>query len=214
MTADPTTFSDLKTSLANWLNRDDLSTTEIPEAIAFAERRFQRDVFCPERELTTTLTATSQTVALPSDFWGVKTIYVDASTDVVLERLTSSDLRATYPDATTGTPAHYAIEGENILLGPIPASSTSIKLTYFQTIPALSGSATTNWLLTDHPDLYLNAALAELNMLLRDFEAAAIFEARARDKIEDINRSGRRRTINSGPLRATHSIGSVRNIRA
>ena len=60
MASDPTTWDELKATLANWLNRDDLSAAEIPEAIALAERRFQRTVFSPERETETTLAASSR----------------------------------------------------------------------------------------------------------------------------------------------------------
>jgi hypothetical protein len=214
MTADPTTYAGLQTSLANWLNRDDLTTTEIPEAIAFAEREFQRSVFCPEREVTTTLTATTNTVALPADFWGVKTIYVDAATDTVLNRLTSPELHAKYPTTGTDTPLDYAIEGENLILGPTPSASTSIKLTYFQTIPALSNSQTTNWLLTDHPDLYLDGSMWRLSLLLRDWDGANGFKQSMGAGIESVNRSGRRRTTNSGPLCASTGATSVRNIQA
>src|SRR3954470_24619962 len=125
MTADPTTYTALQTSLANWLNRDDL-TTEIQEAIAFAERMFQRTIFTPDREAALSLTASAQSVALPANFWGLKTApYVDAATDAVLVRMTADELRSTYPTTATGTPINFALDGTNMLLGPIPASATS-----------------------------------------------------------------------------------------
>lgn len=215
MPGDPTTFSGLKTSLANWLNRDDLSTTEIPEAIAFAEREFQRTVHTPDREEALSISADAQSEALPSDFWGFKSPpYVDGSPDRKLTRATPAELRSAYPDATTGTPAHFAIEGENILFGPTPASATAIKGTYYKTIPALSDANTTNWLLTDHPDLYLNAALAHLHTLLKDYDAANYHRSLATGLVEQVNKAGGRRSANSGPLVATHSTGHVRNIQA
>jgi hypothetical protein len=50
----------LKASLANWMNRDDLSTTEIPEAIALCERRFNRALRVPEMEDTASASALSR----------------------------------------------------------------------------------------------------------------------------------------------------------
>ena len=45
MPSDPSNWAELKATLANWLAREDLSAAEIPEAIALAERRFQRTLF-------------------------------------------------------------------------------------------------------------------------------------------------------------------------
>lgn len=212
MTADPTTWTMLKTSLGNWTNRTDLDTTEIPEAIALAERRFQRVVLMPEREVSYTATVTTQATALPTDLWGIVSVFADATTDIVLEKLTASDLRTKYPTAATGTPMHYAIEGENILIGPIPSSST-IRLAYIQTIPTLGAGQATNWLLTDHPDLYLWASLHELYMLLLDQERATLYEAKTQQVLDEMMRAYTRRK-SGGPLRAGTLLQSVRNIAA
>jgi hypothetical protein len=97
MTADPTTYTALQASLANWLNRDDL-TSEIQEAIAFAERMFQRTIFTPDREAALSLSASAQSVALPANFWGLKTApYVDAATDAVLVRMTARLMKLATP---------------------------------------------------------------------------------------------------------------------
>lgn len=214
MAEDPTTWAGLKTDIANWLNRDDL-TSQIPIFIAYAERHFQRVIFTPDREEALSITADAQSEALPSDFWGFKSgPYVDGATDVILTRLEPGDLRRTYPDATTGTPSHYAIEGENILFGPTPSSSLTIKGTYYKTIPVLNASTATNWLLTDHPDVYLAGALFEASLYVIDDTRAAIWKTRRDEGIELINRVARKREANSGPLTRTHSYRAIRNIQA
>ena len=201
MTSDPTTWADLKTSLANWLDRSDLSTTEIPEAIALFERRAQRTVFGPEREIAADLTIDSEEESLPADLWALKAIHLDTDPKTVLEVMPLADLRNTYSANTTGKPQNYAIRGEKIVFGPAPDATYTAKLSYTQTIPALGASQSTNWLLTDHPDVYLEGSLAELYTLLRDTEGAALFEAKARASIEEINASSRRRTQGSAPIR-------------
>lgn len=198
------TWATLKADIATIAVREDLDDL-IPTFISLAERIFNRTVFCPEREATTTLSATSGSVALPADFWGVRTVYLNATVDVVLEQVTPSKLRQLYPDGTAGSPRHFAIEGENMLLGPAP-SSASIVLTYWQTIPALGESQATNWLETDHPDLYLNGALAELYEHTRDVQAADRRGMKAAAIMESVNRAGRRRHTNSGPIAATGNV--------
>jgi hypothetical protein len=218
MAEDPITWSDLKTSLrTNWLDKDTdgFSDAQLEECIALAERDFDRRVFTPDREAALSLTVDAQSEALPSDFWGFKSgPYLDSSPDVVLTRTTPGDLRDAYPSGETGTISHFAVEGENILFGPTPSSSVTVKGTYYQTITKLDGSNSTNWLLTAHPDLYIAGALVYCYMLLRDSEAVAQWVAIREGSIEAVNKTGRTRSSNSGPLRATHSIGHFRHIQA
>lgn len=216
MAEDPATWAELKTSVRDWLDitADGMSDARLEECIAFAERDFNRRVFAPDRETALSITADAQVEALPTDFWGFKSPpYIDGSPDVALVKLTPGDLRATYPDSTTGIPAHYAIEGENILFGPTPSSAQTVKGTYYSTISPLNAGTATNWLLTDHPDLYLAATLHYCWMFMVDENRAGLWKAKAEGLIDDLNRSGRKRT-NSGPMVATHSIQHIPNIQA
>lgn len=206
MASDPTTRAELITSLANWLNRDDLSTTEIPEAIALFERRAQRTIFSPEREIVADLTIDAEEESLPTDLWALKAIHLTTDPKTVLEPMTLADLRNTYSANTTGKPENYAIRGEKIIFGPAPDTTYTAKLSYTQTIPALSVSQTTNWLLTDHPDVYIDGALAELHSLLEHWEAAARYERKCADGIGEINATHIRRTQGSAPIRIRSSV--------
>ena len=201
MPSDPVTWTALKATLANWLNRDDLSTTEIPEAIALAERRFQRTLFTPDREAEATLTAAAEAVSLPTDLWGIRAAFVDVDPKVVLEPMSLNQLRETWPAAATGRPQNYAIRGGVMLLGPAPDASCSIRLTYIQTIPALGAGQATNWLLTAHPDAYLHGSLVELHLLLADEQRAAFHAARWEEIAAEVNRVGRARSHGGAPQR-------------
>lgn len=201
MASDPTTWSELKASLANWLNRDDLTLAEIPEAIALFERRAQRSLFAPEREIVADLTIDAEEVSLPADLWGIKALHLATDPRTVIEPMTPGQLRSTYPANAPGRPRNYALRGETILFGPAPDASYAGKLSYVQTIPALGAAQATNWLLTDHPDVYIEGSLAELYTLLRDVEGMQLFEARCRQSIEEINGSAVRRLQGGAPIR-------------
>lgn len=201
----PTTWAELKAEVANLSLRDDM-TDLIPNFIGYAEALFQTVIFSPEREEVATLTVTNGVAALPADFSGIKTVYVDGDVDRPLLPLTPDRLRALYPTADTGTPIHYAVEGETMIFGPIPASGTVIKLRYVEAITPLGESQATNWLLTDHPGVYVQGALAELYAYLRDGEAQADAEARRNQLIDLVNIAGRRRKTNSGPLVANSPV--------
>lgn len=202
--ADPQTYTELCADIAEWLIRDD-RTDMIPKYIANAERRFERTVYVPDREATTTLTAAS-TIALPDDFKAVKSAYLDVDPRVVLGPMPLNVLRGAYAPAYTGQSQNYAISGSNMLLGPSPDSAYDVVLTYWQAIPALGDDTPVNWLLLAHPDLYLSGSLTEAYIHLRDDQAASLWESRTAAKIEEIKADGRRYQFNGPPQRIRSAV--------
>ncbi len=208
------TWAELQTAVEAWTNID-VSEAQVQEFIGLAEDHFQMSVFTPDREAALSIAADAASEALPNDFWGFKSgPYVDTACDVVLQRVTPSQLRTLFPTSQTGIPTHFAIEGENILLGPVPSSEVTIKGTYWQTIPALSGSNTSNWLLLLCPSLYLYGSLAEAFAFHMDEAREVKWLARRDQQIENLNKAGIRRSSNSGPLAASTSISRIPNIQA
>ena len=63
MASDPQTWTELKASMAEWLNRSDL-TSKLPEFIAFADRKFNRTLMVPDREETSTASTSGARLAL------------------------------------------------------------------------------------------------------------------------------------------------------
>lgn len=203
MASDPQTWTELKTVLETWIIRDD-EVDRIPIYIAFAERRFNREVFHPDRLVIATLSATTETVALPTDFSAARAAWLDTSPKSILEQVTLGDLRYFHPESEAGIPQKFAISGGNMYLGPAPAGTSSIKVEYYQTIPALGASQATNWLLTDHPDIYLYASLVEAFAFSRDETRAAVWEVKTQAKIREVNKAGSRFAFGT-PLRARSS---------
>ncbi len=66
------TFSNLKSVIADYLARDDL-TTQIPDFIRLAESRMDKELRVREliKRATTSTTTGDDTVNLPTDFLGV-----------------------------------------------------------------------------------------------------------------------------------------------
>lgn len=199
MANDPQTLTELTTSLADWLNRDDFADVA-NEIVASAERRLSRDLFTGDREAITTLTATAETVALPADFESVRAMWIEGANGGRLEPMTLGDLQAFYPTSETGTPRHYAVMGSTLYLGPAPSSSTAIKLAYWQGLTPLSDANPTNWLLTDHPDVYRAAAMTEAYLYYMDEAKARTWDAVTVSRMASVTRMGRRRQYGVGPL--------------
>lgn len=203
-----TTWTELKAELADWLNRDDL-TTQIPNFITYAENRFNRELFGPEREASSNLSASGETVALPADFWGIRSVYLNDAPRRSLEPLSLSELRDMYPVASTGKPRHYAIVGGNMHLGPVPNGTYTLPLSYYQTIPALGSGQASNWVLASHPDLYIAASLTEAMVFLRDHEGLVIWEGRTQQKLGEINKLGTNKRFGASPLYPRSAPASV-----
>ena len=155
-----TTYSELKTSIANWLDRDDL-TSVIPDFIMLAEHQMERSIRHYKMVERSSGALDSQYSAVPADWLETIRFSITDNNTSKVEQTTVSDLmdkRAAGLNQT-GLPKFYAHVGETFELYPTPDQTYTIELLYYQKIPALSDSQTTNWLLGDAPDAYLYGSL-------------------------------------------------------
>src|SRR6266487_287748 len=176
-------YSELKTALANWLARDDL-TSRIPEFITLFESSAGRRLATRRQEISTSVTNTAGTAPLPSDFAERRSLIWVGSKPAILEYTAPEYFMGRWGDRAAGTPVAFTIIGSNILVGP--TDSTTLTLDYFATLAALSDSATTNWLLTNYPDAYLFGSLTEAFIFVGDADRAAIWKARADTALDEI----------------------------
>lgn len=163
------TYSDLKTSVADWLNRDDL-TAQVPDFIAMAEARFNREIRTHNMIGRYTNSTTSSYFTLPADWVETITLMSTAAQPVALDYVsidTLNDLRAA---VMTGAPRYYTIIDDDVLVYPAQGSELSFELTYYKKITPLSDVDTTNWLLTANPDIYLYGALMQAEPYLKNDE--------------------------------------------
>lgn len=174
-------YTNLKASVADWLNRGDLAAV-IPDYIAMAEaqigRRLVKDG--PVREMMGRSDATIATefVALPTDFLGARAFYLGANY-LPLEYVDPEEIvrRKTLYPSVSGDPQVYSVVGGQFQFWPWSAGTFTGELTYWKRIPALSGSNATNWLLTTHPDAYLYGSLLQAAPYLREDDRVAVWEA-------------------------------------
>lgn len=158
-------YSSLKSSITDWLQgRTDLVTV-VDDFIDLSEAEFNRVLRVREMEAATTLTLDGNGEAtLPTDYlaWRTVTALTDPRREV--EYATPSYIEDTYPDRPSGYPEVFTIRGSTLLVAPI--TSSSIRFDYYQKIPALSDSQTTNWLLDKMPGLYLHMSLKHASVYL------------------------------------------------
>lgn len=179
-------YSDLLSAAANWSSRSDL-TSRIPEFLELTEAKINRKLRTKDMETkNASFSITGEYVAVPTGFGGVRSFHLNDSSKTLLQ-LMPPDAQTGYFAGNTGKPRFYAIEGSNFRFGPVPNGTYSATLTYFLTVPALTGSNTTTWLLTSNPDVYLYGINAEQCAYLKEWEAAQGWEARMYRVLEEVH---------------------------
>ena len=193
-----TTLAQLKTSVDSWLARDDVAVTggDFNEIMLIAESFIARDVRLATQEATADLVFTGRSADLPSDFLEVRNPFVD-DTARLFEYMTPQALRESRAWNNGRAGSFYTIEGNNTspitssatlqmtIAGPASASTpTTVKINYWARLPALVNGTDTNWLLTNHYDIYLYALLRVAAEYVQDDMLEDRFTAKYLDAVE------------------------------
>jgi hypothetical protein len=202
------TFSGLKTTIADYLNRDDL-TSIIPSFITVAEAKFNRKLRVRQMVKRATAAIDTQYFAFPSDFLQAKELQLNTNPITYLDYVTQNqgDYSSANEYITVGKPVKYTIIGTQIQVIPTPDTSYTGELTYYGKIPALSDSNTSNWLLAYAPDLYLYGALLEATPYLKDDERLATWSTLYANSLGDIEVADQRASVASTPIVRARSLG-------
>ena len=195
-----TTYTELKTAVANFLARTDL-TTQIPDFISLAEARLSRELESrsQEKRANATLVVGDEFVALPTDLREVRQVKLNTSPNTVLEYRSPTALDSDF-GGSTGKPQAYSIVGSEIKFRPIPDSAYTAEIIYIGSITALSDTNATNTILSRHPDAYLNGALVEAYMYLMDDGRAQVYDQKFTRAIEEIKKDEQRAHYGTGTL--------------
>jgi len=201
------TYAELQTAIADFLNRDDL-TSILPTFISMAEAQLNRDVRHWKMEQRSTAELDDQYLTLPTDWIETVRVTVNDTVPYALNLMSRDELQDSRfkGDNVAGKPLYYAHIAGEVEVYPSPDATYDIELLYLQQIEALSDSNTTNWLLTEAPDLYLYACLVETTTYLRDDERLASFGALYQSRLDKLNASARRATVSGTGLKL--KIGS------
>jgi len=156
------TYSDLQTSIANYLARSDL-TSIIPDFITLAENRLRRELRIRQmlKSVTTSTVSGDATVELPSDFLEIRDFVVMTNPIQPLSYSSPSSLSNDLRTSEVGVPLSYTILASEFQLAPAPDGVYTLKMLYFAAPSYLSSSNTTNVFLNIAPDGLLYGALVE-----------------------------------------------------
>lgn len=173
-------YSSLLVSVAARMNRSDIDAV-IPGLITHVEEeantRLARDPVRPMIKIYS-LSASTQNVELPDDFIdAVELMASDGTASWPLARLEPTSqfdfyARATAPgvEYDAQTVQQYQIVGSRLVLSQAPAEPLTLTLSCYTKLDPLTETNATNWLASEHGDVYLFGTLAHAGHFVRDYE--------------------------------------------
>lgn len=172
------TYSDLKTTVANYLARSDL-TSQIPDFIRLAEDRLRRELRIRQmlKVVTASTTGGDSTVSLPSDFLQLRDIHITGNPVYTLEYMSPSIFFRNARTTESGLPVFYTILASEFQFAPIPDAAYTVRMLYYAKPDYLSDSNTSNVFLANCADALLYGALAEAEPYLMNDARIATWAA-------------------------------------
>ena len=195
------TYAELKTAIANYLNRSDL-TSDIDTFIDNVEAELNRRLRTKDMIKRATATADSQYLTVPTDW--IEAINVEITSNdfspLFQQSIESLDVYRKSNNNSTGQPIYFAMVDDSIELAPTPDAEYTLQLTYYAKISALSDSNTSNFVSVSHPDVYLYGALKHASIFLMEDERIPMFTQQFEKALEEMRLEEEKAAFGKGSL--------------
>ncbi len=203
-------YTELQSSVANWLNRSDLTTEITGDFIVLTEKDFNSKLRIRKMvESDSSFSINAETVALPSGFLQVRDLFIlSGGTKYALTYMTPPQMDQIKGSSTSGMPVAYTIIGDNFRFAPTPDSTYTGTLNYYKSFDALSDSNTTNYILTNHPAIYLYGSLYHAANFLGGVEPARLqqWQGMYTTALERLERNDREDQFSGSPLQIRSDV--------
>jgi hypothetical protein len=200
-------YEELKAAVGAWsFNRSDLPAGDL---VALGEARLNRDLRlrAMETEALVAFAAGARTAELPAGYLAPIALWAEeAAGRRPLRRVVGPIAVSTATASPESRPEFWTIEGEAIGLERPFAAAGQLTLRYLKRLQ-LSEAAPGNWLLDNHPDAYLAAALVEAALWAADEEQALRWQSRYQAAVDAIN--SREARSREAPLRTELPAGGA-----
>jgi len=204
------TYLDLKTSIANWLNRSDLTSEISEDFIVLTEKDFNSKLRIRKMNATdSSFTIDSETKSLPTGFLQIRDFYIlQGGTKYALRYITPAQMDQIKGSSTTGLPVTFTILGDNFRFAPSPDSSYTGVVNYYKEFDPLSDSNTSNYILSNHPAIYLYGSLYHAANFLGGIEPRQVqqWQQMYSTALERLERNDREDQYGNAPLQQTGDV--------
>lgn len=200
-----TTYDELKSSLADWLNRSDL-TSVIPDFIRLAEAQMERQLRTRQMivRATASFAAGAEYGTVPDDFLEAKAVKLDTNpvTSLTFQTIDALDQLSNTTYLSSGKPLYFTVVGNQFRLLPIPDGAYTADLVYYAKLTKLSSTVSTNWLLTQAPDVYLYGSLLQAAPYLQDDARISVWSSLYMAGLDQLQVADDRGSTSGGALMA------------
>jgi hypothetical protein len=202
-----TSYSDLKTTIANYLARSDL-TSVIPDFIRLAEERLRRDLRIRQMLVVATASTTGgdSTVGLPTDFLEMRDIHLNTNPISSLSYEAPNTFYASTRATESGIPRTYTVLASELQFAPIPDTAYTAQMLYYAKPPLLSDSNSSNVFLANCPDALLYAALGEAEPYLMNDARLQVWASLYDRAITSISNSDQSSEYSGQPMSMSYNV--------
>jgi hypothetical protein len=196
-----TTYNELKSSVADWLNRTDL-TAVVPDFISLAEAQIERTLRTRQMIVRATAAIDTEYSAVPADFLETKSIKLNTNpvTALAFDSIDAMDLMKSTRYLSPGKPQYFSIVGGQIRVLPVPDNSYTAELIYYAKLTKLSSTVASNWLLASSPDVYLYGSLMQASPYLKDDARIPVWSSMYTSALEAIQVADDRGATSGGAI--------------
>lgn len=211
-------LSDLKAAIGNWTARTNNAqfNLRVPEFITLAETRIfyggqepsrTEPVRVRDMEVSANVVITTGAGTIPDVAAGLflefKRLYWSYSPDYRLDYVSPREFHA-MDDRGLSLPNRVTIEGGQVLVRP--AGTGTLKTVYWRRYAPLLLATDTNWLLTNAPAVYLQAALVEAWGYIRNPDAMQMALAAYKSAAEGVTEQAKSSRLSGETLRVRSNM--------
>jgi hypothetical protein len=198
-------YVSLIAAVTSWLERTDVSDP-IPVAIALAEKRMNRTLRVRQmiRRSQSPFLVGVEYVDLPDDYIELvraRPITVPPSNPLRILTPQQLDQELAYNDTSKPLFGYAALEGLSLRVATAPTATGTLEIVYYGTIPPITATSPTNWMIQQWPDAYLYGTLTEMAPYLRDDDRLPLWKGSFEEKINEIQAADERQSMSGGPMR-------------
>ena len=195
------TYDEIKTKVAEYLNRTDL-TSQMYMFIDLTESDINKVIKHQDLIKRANAVAETQYTQLPSDWSRVINVELNTSdhTTLLQQSTESLDLKRTSIDNVSGRPEYFAITDNAIELCPTPDTNYELQLTYYANIQELSSTNTTNVVSDKFPDVYIYGCCKHASVFLMEDERVGMFQTLFDKALEEVRLQQERASFGVGSL--------------
>jgi hypothetical protein len=132
--------------------------------------------------------------SLPSDYNGMRAIHFntgpvdeDGSEPIQIHYRTPESMVDIQNSDTDKY--YYTIVAKQLqIINKLPSGGT-IEMVFYRKVPSLGPERSTNWLIEDSPDIYLSGVCAEIELFVKNYDAATLWDERMSRAIQELDNS-------------------------